>query len=222
MADVPPIIREQEGSRLRAAFRRTKLRNRITQADVATACGWQSASTFNRVLSGKIALSSEVLVRLSKLLDFHPAEVSPRLAQGEEEVGGLSITRMSPVSLVKAVSRGSWGEPFLTSRCIPVHTQDSGAFGLIFDSASAPDGLDGWVLVVEPSGAPGAGDRVIVRHGVGKYSFGRVSAGLNEGVYPVEVPGKGLVLARARQCMLVASMVRQGLMRDFRACAEKP
>ncbi len=221
MADVSPIIREQEGVRLRAAFRRAKLRKRITQADVAADCGWQSASTFNRVLSGKIALSSEVLLKLSKLLDFHPAEISPRLAHAEGSVGWLSGARMIPVSLVKAVSRGSWGEPFLTAFGLPFPTHDNSAFCLIFDAASAPTGLDGWALVVEPSGVPGVGDRVIIRHGIGNYSYGCVSAAIAEGSYPVDVPGKGLVLARAKQCMLVTALVRQGAMHAFRACAEK-
>lgn len=220
MPDVAPIIREQEGIRLRAAYRRVKLRKRITQADLAAACGWQSASTFNRLLSGKITLTEDVLNKLCSVLEVQPSDISPRLAESADGQSSKLTARMLPVSLVKSVARGSWGEPFLTTQRITHFTADPNAYALVFDAASAPTGLDGWVLVVEPAGKPTSGDHVVLRHGTGKYSYGRMGDQNADGAYPVDVAGRGVILSRANQCMLIATLVRKSAMQETRACAE--
>jgi hypothetical protein len=66
------------------------------------------------------------------------------------------------------------------------------------------------------------GDFVILRHGAGKYSYGRVGHPHPDGACPVEVAGRGVILARIKQCMLVAALVRQGALQEIRACAENP
>ncbi|HBP1602450.1 TPA: helix-turn-helix transcriptional regulator [Pseudomonas aeruginosa] len=220
MPDVAPIIREQEGNRLRAAYRRIKLRKRITQADLAAACGWQSASTFNRLLSGKITLTNDVLTKLCSVLEVLPSDISPRLAEAADAHSNNLTARMLPVSLVNSVARGSWGEPFLTTQRITYFTADPNAYALVFDSASAPAGLDGWVVVVEPAGKPSTGDHVVLRHGTGKYSFGRMGEQHADGACPVDVAGRGVILTRANQCMLIATLVRKSAMQESRACAE--
>lgn len=109
MANVPQIIREAEGSRLRSAYQRIKLTTGITQTDIATECGWRSASAFNRLLAGKSVLTLEVLTKLAAILGVTPAAISPRLIQDDSFGIESRNARQLPVSLVKAVTRGSWG-----------------------------------------------------------------------------------------------------------------
>ena len=115
---------------------------------------------------------------------------------------------------------GVGGEPFLTTQRIIHFTSDSNAFALAFEAAAAPAGLEGWVLVVEPAGKPMPGDFVVLRHGAGKYSYGRIGQPQPDGACPVEVVGRGVILARPKQCMLVATLVRQRALQESRACAE--
>jgi len=205
MANVSEIIREEEGSRLKAAYQRAKLKRRLTQSVVATECGWKNASTFNRILTGKIPLTVDSLNKLSLVLNFTPSSVSPRLTLALNSQDAR-ISRLLPVSLVKAVTRGSWGEPFITERSLPFFTKDDTAFALIFDPGIAPSGLSGWVAVVEPAGSVVSGDRVVVRHGVGKYSYGEVGAGSGDGVFPVIIESRGTVMTTPKRCMLVAGL----------------
>lgn len=54
---------------------------KLTQADVAEACGWSGQSAFSQFATGKIPLNIEALLALSRALGFQPEEVSPRLAE---------------------------------------------------------------------------------------------------------------------------------------------
>ena len=55
----------------------------LNQTEVGERCGWNSPqSAFSQYANGKVALNLEALIRLSKALDFQPAEVSPTLANG--------------------------------------------------------------------------------------------------------------------------------------------
>jgi phage repressor protein C with HTH and peptisase S24 domain len=55
----------------------------LNQTEVGERCGWNSPqSAFSQYANGKVALNLEALIRLSKALDFQPAEVSPTLADG--------------------------------------------------------------------------------------------------------------------------------------------
>jgi len=55
----------------------------LNQTEVGERCGWNSPqSAFSQYANGKVALNLDALIRLSKALDFQPAEVSPTLADG--------------------------------------------------------------------------------------------------------------------------------------------
>lgn len=220
MANISPVIREEEGSRLRAAYQRMKMTKRITQAHISAECGWQNASTFNRLLSGKIALTIETLMKLASALGVSPASISPRLIQ--DVASGLEsrVARQLPVGLVKSVSRGSWGEPFLTDLRLAYFTADQSAFALTFDQGEAPRPFAGWVVVVEPGRKTVLNDYVIVRHGVGKYSCGRVQGIHEDGTTGIEIDGLGVVLTSPKRCMLVSNLCRPADLQSFRACAE--
>ena len=208
MANIPQIIREAEGSRLRSAYQRIKLTAGITQTDIAIECGWRNASTFNRLLAGKSALTLEALTKLATILRVTPAAISPRLIQDDSFGVESRKARQLPVSLVKAVTKGSWGEPFLTSQRFNYFTSDATAFALTFDPGVAPAVLAGWVVIIEPGRQAQTQDRVIVRHGVGKYSYGRVVGQPEDGALAVDVEGRGVVLTVPTRCMLISALSR--------------
>lgn len=62
---------------------------KLTQADVAEACGWSGQSAFSQFATGKIPLNTDALLALSRALKFRPEEVSPRLAQKIGGAGGM-------------------------------------------------------------------------------------------------------------------------------------
>ncbi|MFL1449332.1 helix-turn-helix domain-containing protein [Pseudomonas tritici] len=220
MINVSPLIKEAEGSRLRNAYARMKLTKRITQTDIAAQCGWSNASTFNRLLSGQSALTLESLERLAKILGVEPSAISPRLAQASAGAAEARMASQLPVKIVRAVSRGSWGEPFISLQRFAYFTADPSAFALCFDTGQAPAGLDGWVVIIEPGQAGISGDFVIVRHGIGKYSYGRVSAQNDDGSRAVAVQGRGELLTSPKRCWLVSALCRRAELSDFRACAD--
>lgn len=213
---VSSIIREEEGSRLRAAYQRMKFTKRITQADIAAACGWTSASTFNRVLSGKIPLTVESVTKLAAALGVSPSSISPRLIHDVATGQEAKSTRLLPVSTIKDVRRGCWAEPFVTTLRFPFFTADATAYALTFEYEVAPSGLSGWVVIVEPSGKPVTGDSVVVRQAPGKYSYGRLKVNESDGAFEVEVEGLGKILTTPKRCMLVAALCRQNDLRHFR------
>lgn len=207
MATISPIILEEEGSRLRAAYQRAKLTRRLTQTDVAAECGWKNASTFNRILSGRIPLTLDSLSRLAQVLKISPAAISPRLAHESGDLNDMRVSRLLAVSLVRSVTRGSWGEPFVTAHRVLFYSADETAFALTFESGLQPLGCNGWVMVVEPASQTVVGDWVIVRNGVGKYTLGLVVEPGKAGGFAVEVEGRGVVLTTPQRCMLVAAML---------------
>lgn len=218
-SSVSSIIREEEGSRLRAAYQRMKITKRITQADIALACGWTSASTFNRVLSGKIPLTLESVTKLASALGVSPSSISPRLVQEKDSGQESKTQRLLPVSTVKDVRRGCWSEPFLTTKRFPFFSADPTAYAITFDAEVAPSGTAGWVVIVEPGSKPVAGDCVVVRQSPGKYSYGRLTVTGVDGSYGVEVDGLGKILTTPKRCMLVAALCRPSELRDFSAHA---
>ena len=55
----------------------------LTQTEVGELCGWNSPqSTVSQYMNGKVALNLDALVKLARVLDFEPSEVSPALAAG--------------------------------------------------------------------------------------------------------------------------------------------
>ncbi|MEE4632296.1 LexA family transcriptional regulator [Pseudomonas alliivorans] len=79
-----------DAERLRAVYKKRVAESRhdpnarpLNQTEVGERCGWNSPqSAFSQYANGKVALNLDALVRLSKALDFEPAEVSPTLADG--------------------------------------------------------------------------------------------------------------------------------------------
>ncbi len=88
MTDRRPLTDEEraENLRLKAIFDARKADARakgrkLTQADVAEECGWSGQSAVSQFTTGRIPLNLDALLKLSKVLNFHPEEVSPRLAR---------------------------------------------------------------------------------------------------------------------------------------------
>lgn len=55
----------------------------LTQTEVGEQCGWNSPqSTVSQYMNGKVALNLDALVKLGRVLEFEPADVSPTLANG--------------------------------------------------------------------------------------------------------------------------------------------
>ncbi|MFH7344218.1 LexA family transcriptional regulator [Pseudomonas syringae pv. tagetis] len=79
-----------DAERLRAVYRKRVAESKdkpgarpLNQAEVGERCGWNSPqSAFSQYANGKVALNLDALIRLSKALDFEPADVSPTLADG--------------------------------------------------------------------------------------------------------------------------------------------
>ncbi|MDA8485133.1 transcriptional regulator [Pseudomonas resinovorans] len=88
-----PLTEEEqaEAGRLMALYERKKAMARelgikLTQEDVASYCGWSGQSAFSQYATGKVALNLDALIRMAKVLEFSPREVSPRLADMIESV----------------------------------------------------------------------------------------------------------------------------------------
>jgi phage repressor protein C with HTH and peptisase S24 domain len=76
----------QDAARLRAIFKARQDEakqsgKRLTQEDVAVACGWSGQSAFGQYYRGVIPLNTDALLALAKVLRFAPEEVSPSLAE---------------------------------------------------------------------------------------------------------------------------------------------
>ncbi|WP_236471173.1 XRE family transcriptional regulator [Pseudomonas syringae] len=79
-----------DAERLRAVYRKRVAESKshpdarpLNQTEVGERCGWNSPqSAFSQYANGKVALNLDALIRLSKALDFEPADVSPTLADG--------------------------------------------------------------------------------------------------------------------------------------------
>lgn len=75
-----------ESARLKAIYEARKdearvLGKRFTQTDVAEQCGWSNQSAFSQFANGRIPLNLEALLKLSNVLKFDIADVSPRLSK---------------------------------------------------------------------------------------------------------------------------------------------
>ncbi|MCY1341520.1 HTH-type transcriptional regulator PrtR [compost metagenome] len=93
MSNRRPLTEEEqaESERLMALYeaRKAEARERgekLNQADVAEDCGWSGQSAFSQYATGKVALNLDALIRLARVLQFQPREVSPRLAEMIESV----------------------------------------------------------------------------------------------------------------------------------------
>lgn len=53
----------------------------LTQGKVAQICNWSNESAFGAYLHGRVPLNTEAVLRLSKILEVHPAEILPEVVE---------------------------------------------------------------------------------------------------------------------------------------------
>lgn len=83
-------VQLEDAARLRAIYQRRVKESKdrgdkppLNQTEVGERCEWKSPqSMVSQYLNGHAALNLDALVKLAKVLDFEPAEVSPSLASG--------------------------------------------------------------------------------------------------------------------------------------------
>ncbi|WP_212810946.1 LexA family transcriptional regulator [Pseudomonas sp. Ost2] len=77
----------------------------LTQTEVGEQCGWSSPqSTVSQYMNGKVALNLDALIKLARVLDFEPSEVSPSLA------GGLKVLAATDYGTLTISPASSLGE----------------------------------------------------------------------------------------------------------------
>lgn len=78
-----PLTADQhdDARRLREALARAKAERGLTQADLATLCGWDSQSTVSQYANGRIPLNIDALGAMCTHLRVPMSEVSPLLAR---------------------------------------------------------------------------------------------------------------------------------------------
>jgi hypothetical protein len=187
LRDNPPAVQLEEAEKLRAIFEQRRSESaragsRITQTEVGEACGWQSPqSVMSQLITGRMALNVEMLIRLAHVLNFSPVDVSPRLAVTIDlvsrlpgagklpaEVEGYRIPVISGSIKVtcKAVLAKDGG---FTPHCegyglLTIYSRDKAAYGVIISgNALMPRIRNGEIVVIEPSRECLAGDEVLVR-----------------------------------------------------------
>lgn len=111
----------EESKRIKAIYndRKAAARSRgekLTQEDVAEACGWTGQSAVSQYLNGKIALNLDALMKLSRALNFEPQEVSKRLSKHIQqpdhrntELSNQSLS-MYKYPVISWVAAGNWAE----------------------------------------------------------------------------------------------------------------
>lgn len=160
---------------------------KLTQADLGKSCGWASGqSVVNQLLSGRMPISLEALVKLAHVLKFSPREVSPRLAASidlmarlidrgrvdpklEIEAFRLPITSGSvPVTMLAKVDKAGGfqcdsmpaGERL---GLLSIYCDDPSAYAvMIVGNGLSPRLRSHEFVVVTPKASPVAGDDVLV------------------------------------------------------------
>ena len=182
-----PAVQLEEAEKLRAIFNQRRsesatVGSRITQTDVGEACGWQSAqSVMSQLMSGRMALNVDMLIRLAHVLKFSPVEVSPRLAvtidlvsrlprAGKlfDSVDGYRIPVISgsiPVTCKATLAKdGGFTAQNDSYGMLTIFSPDHSAYGLMISgNALMPRIRNGEIAVIEPSRECQAGDDVLVR-----------------------------------------------------------
>lgn len=72
---------KEAAKRLQAIWDRKKKSLALTQEKVAKLCEWQAQSSFNVYLTGRTPLHPEAIARLAKILQVHPFDIMPELAE---------------------------------------------------------------------------------------------------------------------------------------------
>lgn len=159
---------------------------RLSQVDVGILCGWSSPqSTMSQLLTGKLALSLESLVRLAHVLKFDPKRVSTRLSSSLQIIarlidGGLInpeadveefrlpvTTGSVPVLFRAKVTReGRYSQGGAPSGChglLNIYSPDSEAYAvMIIGNSLLPRYRSHEFLIVQPGTDAQPGDDVLV------------------------------------------------------------
>lgn len=189
---VIPADQLEEAAKLREIFEErqeaAKLRGkRLSQLEVGEACGWSSAqSIMSQLMTGKMRLGLEALVKLAHVLRFNPEDVSPRLAATINTIARLNKERLLeadnlpetyrlpvtsgsiPVRLKASISEhgafsGGESEDDSPFGLLRIHSKDKEAFAvMILGNAMAPRIRAHEFIVVEPGHAAQPGDDVLV------------------------------------------------------------
>lgn len=210
MQKVSSSVLEKEAERLRAAFNPLKYKRGLTQADVAIACGWKSASTFNRLLFAKQALTEASLELVCKVLEVEPITISPRLVQNVQSetviLRKLSVYSATPDDGLK------WSAKHATEFMLTHYTIDPGAIALILAGENTPAEFEAWVLLFEQEARPSPGDWVMYDLPAGATSIAKVfNIEKSGGVGVIRPDGSKALLAPSRLLTLTA-LVRRASM----------
>jgi transcriptional regulator with XRE-family HTH domain len=72
---------QRAAERLRKIWERKKRNLNLTQESAAIACGWESGqSAMSQYLGGFVPLNVEAVLKLAKVLQVHPTEIMPEVA----------------------------------------------------------------------------------------------------------------------------------------------
>jgi phage repressor protein C with HTH and peptisase S24 domain len=172
----------EEAARLKAIYNARKLENKgLNQAVLAELCDWSSQGTVSQYMTGGLPLNIEALLKLANVLQFNPAEVSPRLAQiflppplaasiqdsATLEPGpelSRPFRRTKIVGTAQLGPEGYWDAVATTDGWLDVPSSDPDAYSLrVRGDSMAPAIRNGWVVWCEPNHALIPSEYVMVR-----------------------------------------------------------
>lgn len=177
----------RESTRIKAIYTQRKEEarargERLTQGDVAQACGWTGQSAVSQYMNGRIALNLDALIKLSKVLNFDPHEVSQRLAVNinssyyKNTVMSAQPSVLYKYPIINWVAAADWTaaekatEPFMEKEYMETEYEAPGgnAFWLKVkgDSMTSPVGQsvpDGAMILVVTSLPVKTGDLVVAK-----------------------------------------------------------
>ncbi len=166
-----------EAARLKAIYNARKRDNKsLNQAVLADLCDWASQGTVSQYMTGGMPLNIEALLKLANVLQFDPAEVSPRLAQTFLPSGVAPLTleagpdftrpfkRASIAGTAQLGPNGYWDALEATEGWIDVPTSDPDVYSLrVRGDSMAPAIRNGWVVWCEPNHQLIPGEYVMLR-----------------------------------------------------------
>lgn len=144
---------------------------KLTQESASAAAGWKTQSAFNQFLNGKLALNTDAIVRLARVLQVRPADINPELAESFAPNECESFETVNKVPLITWDMAGK-----LCESMRPIEQSDAEAWMLcpsehselayylrVIGDAMAHEYIEGDLILIEPKAEPIHGDDVIVR-----------------------------------------------------------
>lgn len=143
---------------------------KLTQESASAAAGWKTQSAFNQFLNGKLALNTDAIVRLARVLQVKPADINPDLAESFAPSWCEIVETVNKVPLI------SWemaGEICQSRRpldkndveawmlCPSEHSNEAYYLRVVGD-AMAHEYMEGDLILVEPTAEPLHGDDVVI------------------------------------------------------------